>query len=113
MSEPIISPWVIYIGGILPFVNFICVVSILVFSSGLFVSCIEESLALYKKYMLIGLLSSLFIGIFVPPQKTYYAMVVANYVTQENINIAKDITFNNIEVILNKIIETAEKIKEK
>lgn len=122
MNEPIISPWIFYIGDLVNNFNGLVIFSTLVCSVGAFI-CLGTSTDYYEdtdkhkmyikfaKRFCIGALVSLFIFLVLPTKTTYYNMVVASKVTYENVAIAKELTKEGFEYVLDKIVETAIKIQ--
>ena len=120
MGEPIISPWIFYIAGVLhcfnAIVTFSMVVS-LIFSLVCIITindCTSTQKAVDDckiglKRGLCTALITLMLFVFVPSSTTYYQMVVANYVTYERVYEIKD----NIESIFDKIIETARELQQR
>ena len=120
MGEPIISPWIFYIAGVLHCFNAIVIFSMCV--SFIFIlACIitindctstQEQIDACKIGLKRGLctaLITLMLVVFVPSSTTYYQMVVANYVTYECVYEIKD----SIESIFNKIIEIAQELQQR
>lgn len=120
MGEPIISPWIFYIAGVLRCFNAIVTFSMFVSFIFSFVCIIiiddctstQERIDDCKIRLKRGLctaLITLMLFIFVPSSTTYYQMVVANYVTYERVYEIKD----SIESIFDKIIETAKELQQR
>lgn len=120
MGEPIISPWIFYIAGVLHCFNAFVVV--LMFLSVIFsIVCavtindntapndVKESARIGLKRGVIIAVATIMSFIFVPSSTTYYQMVVANYVTYERVYEIKD----SIESIFDKIIETAQELQQR
>lgn len=63
-----------------------------------------------KKYLLFGV-GMIIIGALIPSKETCYKMLVANYITPDNITTGVEISKETIEYILQKIAETAKAIK--
>lgn len=130
MGEPIISPWVFYLGDIVFSLNVLTILGVIV--------CIPLFLAVqrdlenlnkcglldddeqeaklnkfmkFRKLICIAFCVFLFGCIFIPTKTTYYQMVVAHYVTYENLDKVKELTKDSINYILDKIIETAKKAR--
>lgn len=129
MGEPIISPWVFYLGDIVFSLNVLTVLGVIV-CIPLFLSVqhdldnlnkcnfLEEDkqeaineFMKFRKLICIAFCVFLFGCIFIPTKTTYYQMVVAHYVTYENLDKAKELTKDSVNYILDKIIETAKKAR--
>lgn len=130
MGEPIISPWIFYVGDVLTAMSFmvvicavVCVVCFVKIQDKVedlykYRNCycdkqeqednLNIQIKLRKKICIIfGICVLLFT--FVPSKTTYYNMVVAHYVTYENLDKAKELTKDSLDYVLDKIIETAKK----
>lgn len=120
MGEPIISPWIFYIAGVLHCFN--AFVAVLMFLSVIFsIVCavminddtasndVKESVRIGLKRGVIIAVVTIMSFIFVPSSKTYYQMVVANYVTYERVEVVKE----GLQDIFNKIIETAQELQQR
>ena len=81
---PIVSPWIFYLINLLSNIDTLC--SMLAFLSFL---------------VLLGL-------IFIPTEETMYQMLVANYVTDKNIETATDVIKDSVDYIFEKIEEGEE-----
>ena len=104
MTEPIISPWLIYAIDILNSISgaatFVCVASVVVFfillmisGNGRFDSCDEFIHAINRlcKRAIIVFLSAFLVATIVPDKQTSYEMLAAAYVTPANVERAADI----------------------
>lgn len=120
MGEPIISPWIFYIAGVLHCFNFIVVFSMfvsLIFSLVCIITIndctsTQEQIDGCKIGLKMGLctaLITLMLFVFVPSSTTYYQMVVANYVTYERVEVVKE----GLQDIFDKIIETAQELQQR
>lgn len=107
--EPIISPWVFY------FIDKLDVVSelpLLIFAFGILTNLIlvmvTETSEEFKKWFftkawLALFLLSVMLVFIVPTKETAYKMIIANYVTPNNISIVKEATEDNIASLIDKI----------
>lgn len=107
--EPIISPWVFY------FIDKLDVVSelpLLIFAFGILTNSIlvmvTETSEEFKKWFfskawLALFLLSVMLVFIVPTKETAYKMIIANYVTPNNISIVKEATEDNIASLIDKI----------
>lgn len=112
--EPIISPWVFY------FIDKLDVVSelpLLIFAFGILTNLIlvmvtetsEEFKKLFfpKAWIALFLLSVMFVFL-VPTKETAYKMIIANYVTPNNISTVKEDAEDNIASLIDKIVVTSQ-----
>nr|DAW21574.1 MAG TPA: hypothetical protein [Caudoviricetes sp.] len=112
--EPIISPWVFYFIDKLEEIKmlplYVFIFAILINMALLMTSETEEK---FEKWFFpkvwIALLSLAFIINFIVPSKeTAYKMIIANYVTPNNISIVKEVTEDNIASLIDKIAVTSQ-----
>lgn len=119
--EPIINPWVFYWIDILDKVR-CCFVIILIssaLSSGLCVCSwgIEHSFEKDSIYRIPSIVSlvALFISsigaLVVPSTDTAYKMLVASYVTPDNINSTVQFTQEAFKTLMDGIVETAQRLQ--
>lgn len=112
--EPIISPWVFY------FIDKLDVVSALplsIFAFGMLTNFIlvmvtetsEEFKRWFfpKAWLALFLLSVMFVFL-VPTKETAYKMIIANYVTPNNISTVKEDAEDNIASLIDKIAVTSQ-----
>lgn len=112
--EPIISPWVFY------FIDKLDEVSglpLLIFALGMLTNLIlvmvtetsEEFKRWFfpKAWIALFLLSVIFVFL-VPTKETAYKMIIANYVTPNNISTVKEVTEDNIASLIDKIAVTSQ-----
>lgn len=122
MNEPIISPWIFYIGDLVHNFNGLSIFSTVLCFVCAFIclgnsSDYDENTINHIKYIkfakrfCIGALVSLAIFLILPTKGTYYNMVVASKVTYENVELAKELTKDSFEYVLDKIVETAIKLQ--
>ena len=107
--EPIISPWVFYFIDKLEVIEmlplYVFIFAILINGALLMTSKTEEEFekGFFPKVW-IALFSLVFIINFIVPSKeTAYKMIIANYVTPNNISIVKEATEDNIASLIDKI----------
>lgn len=122
--EPIINPWVFYFISTANVLKIIfLIISIILF--GISCACIliaadsddseyydkEELKRGYKKSKgkIVAAIFFLILGVLIPLKNTCYQMLVANYVTPNNLEVVKD----NAKDIVDYIIEAADKISDK
>lgn len=119
--KPIISPWLIYfvsiLGGLqtsvylLTFVSLIALAIIFfLWTEGVKFEFVEKGK--HKIIISLGVISILGI-IFIPSKETIYAMVVAEYVTPNNIEMVGGSVKNSIDYIFEKIDTLTEEEEEK
>lgn len=123
MNEPIISPWVFYLLGLLEPIRTMAAISI--FLSGLITvfaytaydenkdyddskarGCLKAS-----KIALLFFVMSILVLLSVPTTSTAYKMLIASYVTPENINAGIQITKDGVQFIMQTIIDTAKQVQ--
>ena len=126
MDAPIISPWFFYALSILETLYIFCKVYQILFATlgmTILIFCIiitiengiEECLryaAMSKPYV-IGATIVLFMTIFVPNSTTVIKMQIANIVTPKNIEYLGETSEKVFDNIVDKIVESANKISEK
>lgn len=112
--EPIISPWVFYFIDKLEVIEmlplYVFIFAILINGALLMTSKTEEEFekGFFPKVW-IALFSLVFIINFIVPSKeTAYKMIIANYVTPNNISIVKEATEDNIASLIDKIAVTSQ-----
>lgn len=131
--EPIISPWMIYlislapnIGSMLGVISGACVVIslIAIFCRGM---CTDDDWETKEqhirnekfragcitiiKYMLpIGFVAFV-IQTFIPSKETMIAMIVANYITPDNLHGANEAIKSNLQDYINMIVDGINKVK--
>ena len=112
----IISPWIFYLINLLSNIDTLC--SMLTFLSFLVLlglilyqwanvldsdDDIWESFIKWRKRTAITLVISILGLIFIPTEETMYKMLVANYVTYENVETATDVIKNSVDYIFDKL----------
>lgn len=120
--EPIINPWFFYLVNLLDravvVATIVLIMSVIGALFTLFVLsdddiCFDEKDAkTYKKWnkiSIIALLISTVMLVAVPSKETVYEMVVANYITENNIEAAKDSAKDLIDYIIDKCDEANDK----
>ena len=119
--EPIISPWVFYwIDLCTPIKVFtaICTVSFAILCGAardnISIRNTEEFNAIYvRKTKIYGIAAVIFalICLFVPSNNTAYKMLVASYVTPDNINSTVQFTQEAFKTLMDGIVETAQRLQ--
>lgn len=117
----IISPWIFYLINLLSNISNLCSILTFVLSlifSGLILyqwitrldldDEIWESFIKWRKRTVITLLISILGLISIPTEKTMYQMLIANYVTDKNIETATDVIKDSVDYIFEKIEEGKE-----
>ena len=123
--KPIISPWLIYfistLGGLRALVFSLAIVSLIALAiifflwtyymdDGVQFEFVEKGK--HKIIISLGIIS--FLGIiFIPSKETIYAMVVAKYVTPDNIEMVGGSVKDSIDYIFEKIDTLTEEEEEK
>lgn len=118
--EPIINPWFFYLVNLLDralvvaiivlIISVICVVfTFFVLSDECFDEEEAKTLKKWNKVSIIALLISTIMLVAVPSKETVYEMVVANYITENNIEAAKDNAKDLIDYIIDKCDEANDK----
>lgn len=131
--EPIISPWMIYLinlapntGKMLGIISGACVAISLI---ALFVRCMctddhwetteqhrrneklrTDCMTIIKYALPIGCFSFV-IQTFIPSKETMIAMIVANYITPDNLHGANEVIKSNLQDYINIIVEGINKVK--
>lgn len=121
MNEPIISPWIFYwlsvvdnlrillscIGAMaFAIALWLCLDWIVEFCSGKNDSAKHIQKA--KTFACIGLVCSILFS-FIPSEKTLTRMIIASYVTPQNIEIVQGEANKSVDYLINKIVEAGEK----
>lgn len=113
---PIVSPWIFYLINLLSNISNLCSILTFVLSlvfSGLILyqwitrldldDEIWESFIKWLKRTAIILVISILGLTFIPTKETMYQMLVANYVTDKNIETATDVIKDSVDYIFEKI----------
>lgn len=121
MSEPIISPWLFYFIDVCGSIRALCLFSCVILFIGLLWQGMDYVVAFdYKKteiakkikgYLIVLAAFSL-VFIITPTPATVYKMIIASYVTPDNINTGIEITKDGIQFIMQTIVDTAKQLKE-
>lgn len=110
---PIVSPWIFYLIDTIS--NLSATLMLIIFvSAGIavtawFISLIEDEETTIKKWTrrtytsLIVCIISLIVTVFIPSQETMYQMLVANYVTYDNVETATDAIKDSVDYIFEKL----------
>ena len=127
--EPIISPVLIYLIGISSNIKLLCNSSIaaaisfavsaaLVYLFMLIEGCgdddTQHTLRLCLKIFKYSLVCAVILGVIVtliPSKEVATAMVVANYITPDNLHGANDVIKSNLQDYINIIVEAINKVK--
>ena len=119
MSEPIISPWIFYWINVLHCVKYLSIIILMfLILPNLFIidnysSRMNDKQA-RRSLVIIVIVDVVLLAltIFIPDKDTLYKMLVASYITPENINTGIQITKDGIQFIMQTIIDTAKQLKE-
>lgn len=112
--EPIISPWVFYFIDKLEEIKmlplYVFIFAILINMALLMTSKTEEN---FEKWFFPKVWIALFLLVFiinfiVPSKETAYKMIIANYVTPNNISTVKEDAEDNIASLIDKIAVTSQ-----
>lgn len=119
MSEPIISPWIFYWINVLNSIKHVSILLLLLlilpnlFIIDNYTSHMSDKSA--KRSLIVIVIADvmlLSLAIFIPDTETLHKMLVASYITPENINTGVQITKDGIQFIMQTIIDTAKQLKE-
>ena len=112
----IVSPWIFYLMNLADKLNGLCIavfgISIMILTGFVIYAGAERldsddevwpSFVKWFKRTITVLIISIFGGIFIPSQDTIYKMLVANYVTYENVETATDAIKDSVDYIFDKI----------
>ena len=119
MSEPIISPWIYYFIGLLGKLSSLVNLGLILSFAGAFLVIllylnphedVKDSIQFKRIGKYLGGISCilLFLFIIIPDRDTAYKMLVAKYVTQENIENLGD----NLDKVADKVVEKIKVIKD-
>ena len=128
MNEPIISPWFFYFADLANSLSTLCgwlfVLAILFtfVALGLFTNSSDDppdgpfaAVKLVRRIFVGGILAILFFGfsaVFIPSRSTCYKMLVASFVTKENINLVVNEAKSSVDYIVEKIIGTTARMQD-
>lgn len=117
----IVSPWIFYLINLLSNINNLCFMITFVSSLALLGLIlyrwwdeldsddeIWESFIKWRKRTAITLVISILGLTFIPTKETMYQMLVANYVTDKNIETAADVIKDSVDYIFEKTEEEGE-----
>jgi NADH:ubiquinone oxidoreductase subunit 6 (subunit J) len=118
--EPIINPWFFYLVNLLDRVlivtTIVLIISVIgvvftlfVLSDNLFDEEEAKTCKKWNKISMIALLISTFMLVATPSKETVYEMVVASYITENNIEAAKDNAKDLVDYIIDKCDEANDK----
>lgn len=123
MYEPIISPWIFYLSGLLPCLSmFLFLVSAFAFILSGFCFCMEEedrcidkiqSVNKWCKIWFVLGISCAVLCVIIPNERTFTKMVIASQVTPHNIEMVGETAENIIDTIGEKIDKVADKATDK
>lgn len=117
--EPIISPWFFYFVDIADkIIVFSRILTFFLFVVGIFIFAItynehnedSNNLKSLARKMIIAVPIFGLLSIFTPNSTTCYKMLITSYVTPNNIEIAVEKSDKAIEYIIEKIVETSQKL---
>ena len=120
MSEPIISPWLIYWAGRIDFVQVVCcVVGLFVTIYAMFVGLAamtdfnndKESIKAAKIVVCTALILDM-LGIFLPSEKEIYAMYAAQHITPTNLKATGEFADKAVDKLIEKVIKASKAMKE-
>lgn len=112
--EPIISPWVFYFIDKLEVINmlplYVFIFAVLINAAVLMSSKTEEEFekGFFPKVWIALFSLAFLINFIVPSKETAYKMIVANYVTSNNISMAKEVAEDSIASLIDKIVVTSQ-----
>lgn len=116
MTEPIINPWIFYVIAALNGLKYACVFGI--FGTILLYLVLVDNTRLYDRHPTAvnvgcGVIGSLFAlgAILIPTKETMYQMLIAYYVTPENIHVVGDVVKTGLQDIVKAIVEASTTIK--
>lgn len=121
MNEPIISPWIFYwmsvvdnLRILIGFIGFLAAgITICFCLDWIVMSCTNEANSVKYKQKIkplccIALVCGV-LSVLIPSQTTLTRMIVASYVTPQNIEIMQGEANKSLDYLINKIIEVGEK----
>lgn len=121
MNEPIISPWIFYWMSVVDNLRtLLSCIAAMAFATALWL-CLDwivefcsskndsaKHIQKAKTLACIGLVCSILFS-FIPSEKTLTRMIVASYVTPQNIEIMQGEANKSVDYLISKIIEVGEK----
>lgn len=112
----IVSPWIFYLIDLADNVDTICLILVLlsaaslIFFAGYYAEgCISPNCKVWESFIkwlkrdIAVLIISLLAVVFIPSKETMYKMLVANYVTYENVETATDAIKDSVDYIFDKL----------
>lgn len=108
--EPIISPWYVYLAGIVEYVGWTLKISSFVLgflAVAVLMDCEEESTKKLCILTMIVAIAMLFLAAFIPDKQTAYAMLAASVVTPDNIQAVQ----GNIVDFITDIAKSMQEVK--
>ena len=131
--EPIISPWTVYFINLMPnitqMLNIIQCICVVAAVGSIILRCLctddswetreqhERNAVLRQQYWIITKLSipiglvALTINTFIPSRDTMIAMIIANYITPDNLHGANEAIKTNLQDYINMIVDGINKVK--
>lgn len=121
--QPIVSPWIFYVMNVLNnlnhvthFLMFFLAIVLGISAFVLFVSAVDEDAKTvwkkiypYIKICFIAFIASGFLSIFIPSKETMLQMLVASYVTPDNIQVVQENTVQFVQEISQAIVDAVNK----
>ena len=128
--EPIISPWTIYLIGISSNIQWLCnllasvAISFAVVATTIYLvneidaygydDDKQDTVRLCRKIIKYSLIYAVILGVIaslIPSKEVATAMVVANYITPDNLQGTNDVIKSNLQDYVNIIVEGINKVK--
>lgn len=116
MTEPIINPWIFYVIAALDGLKPACFLGVV--GTLLVYACILDKTKWHDKHpvlvnSIVGIAVSLFAlgAILIPTKETMYQMLIAYYVTPENVHMVGDVMKTGLQDIVKAIVEASTTIK--
>lgn len=120
MNEPIISPWIFYwmsvvdnLRSLIGFIGLLATGTTICFCLDWIVQLGDKNYSVkYKQeiklFACIGLVCAVLFAL-IPNEKTLTRMIIASYVTPQNIEIVQGEANKSVDYLINKIVEAGEK----
>ena len=100
----VINPWLFYLINVLEVFRKICIICIVI--SGMVVLCFSVADEIKTRWKIVSaaVLSISIVGvIFIPSESTSTKMLIANFVTYENVEFTKDSIIELVDYIVEKV----------
>ena len=103
--EPIISPWLIYACDLVSSLHWVIFISLMgITMLAMFLGLTEDEVIkdqnrkkkVLKRSVIAGILL-LLVGVFLPLQETMYKMIVASYITPDNLSAVNEVMKHTVE----------------